>query len=232
MSIISVRLETIRYGGWDELQVAIDIEQADNKTLYLTYPTVETILNYRPDSVREKLKSKSLKSFIGEGKTVGKMSGNIVNKPELVGATAKVSLIELQDFLALATWEAVVNQNIEVGKILATGLGDSIRSLAYKQLGIELEEEDRQEWIERRNKTRIDFHPVLTDSIKRNLNPESSQEWGKYIWQFQDALGIDSGTRDKLPSGKLLELAIAQNTAAALLDAGVSWREVLHKIAA
>ena len=44
------------------------------------------ILNYRVDSVREKIASKSLKAFLGAGRTVGKFTGNIVIKPELVSA--------------------------------------------------------------------------------------------------------------------------------------------------
>lgn len=111
-------------------------------------------------------------------------------------------------------------------------VGLSLQQIFSDAFGFKFEQEDRQEWIKWRGKTRIDFHPVLTKSIEKNLNPESGKEWGKYIWQFQDALGIESGTRDKLPSEKLMELAIAQNTAAALLDAGVNWKEVLRKIAA
>ena len=188
MTIISVRLETIQYGGWEQLEVSIDIAQPDTKTLYLTYPTTETILGYRENSVREKLTSKSLKTFLGAGRTVGKFSGRIVNKPDLVGATAKVSLIELDDFLALATWEAVVNQNLEVGKILAAGLGDSIRSLAYEQLGIELGIEDRQQYLAQRLQHRQHFHPYLTKWLKHDAGGDNNAvNWGWEVNYFKKA---------------------------------------------
>jgi len=92
--------------------------------------TAEVILNYRENSLREKIASKSLKTFLGKALIPGKFTGTIVNK-QLVG-TPKVALISLEDFLAIATWESSVNQNIEVAKILAAGFGDSIRSIALK----------------------------------------------------------------------------------------------------
>jgi len=45
---------------------------------------VEVNLNYEPNNVRKKIASKSLKAFLEAGRTVGKFTGNIVNK-ELVG---------------------------------------------------------------------------------------------------------------------------------------------------
>jgi len=83
----------IKYGVWDNLEVAVDVGKED---LYLSFPTIETILNYRPNSLREKIASKSLKTFLGEGLILGKISGNIVNKAGT--GTPKVSLILLRNF--------------------------------------------------------------------------------------------------------------------------------------
>jgi hypothetical protein len=60
------------------LTVAIAV--TNPKRLFLTFPTAESILNYRANSVREKIASKSLKAFNGGGRTVGKKEGLIVNK--------------------------------------------------------------------------------------------------------------------------------------------------------
>jgi hypothetical protein len=59
---------------------------------FLTFPAAESILNYRPSSVREKIASKSPKAFNGGSRTVGKKTGVVVNKPELVGAIDRVPL--------------------------------------------------------------------------------------------------------------------------------------------
>jgi len=48
--------------------------------MYLSFSTIETILNYRPNSLREKIASKSLKTFLGKDLILGKVSGNTVNK--------------------------------------------------------------------------------------------------------------------------------------------------------
>jgi len=110
-------------------------------------------------------------------------------------------------------------------------IGLSLRQLFSDAFKVKFEEEERQEFLKWRQITRLDFHPVLTDSIQRNVNPNPN-EWGKYIKQFQDSQGVESGTRDKLPPEKLARLAIAQNTAAVLLDAGLPWGEVLDRISA
>ncbi|MEC4817816.1 MAG: hypothetical protein SAK29_31770 [Scytonema sp. PMC 1069.18] len=185
LQILQIRLKTIKYGGWEQLEVGIDVNEADGKKLYLTYPTAETILNYPTDSVRKKIGSKSLKAFLGETRTFGKFSGLIVNKKDLVGATAKVTLMDLDDFLALATWEAVVNQNLEVGQTLASGFGDSLRSLAYDQFEIELQVEDRQAWL----KTRLESKRIrrnLTDAVKAYLECHSEVSDNYRTWIYKN----------------------------------------------
>lgn len=206
MSIISVRLETIQYGGWEQLEVAVDVSQPDTKTLYLTYPTAETILGYEPNNLRKKRTSKSLKTFLGEDRIIGQYSGSVANKRSV--GTPKVSLIELDDFLALATWEAVANQNLEVGKILAAGLGDSIRSIAYHQMGIELTHENRQNWLVIRQKTKYAFKK-LTDATKTYLDrhPDLSDNYRKFIYSnCQDT--INRGLFGKSASAIRQELKV------------------------
>ena len=189
MPSISVRLEKIKYGGWEYLEVAIDVKSP--KDLYLTYPTAEVILNYRADSVREKIASKSLKAFLGAGRTVGKFNGTIVNKENLVGATAKVALISLEDFLAIATWEAVENQNKAVGRVLAAGFGDSIRSIAYEQLGIELGLEERQQYLVEKLTHKKQFHELFTKWLKQDAGGDCSTVlWGIEVNKLKKAANV------------------------------------------
>ena len=53
----------IRYGSFKDLEVLVDPE--DN-SLWLSSPSVARLLGWHPDRVREKLTSKSLKSFTGK----------------------------------------------------------------------------------------------------------------------------------------------------------------------
>jgi hypothetical protein len=147
----------------------------------------EVILNYRADSYRKKIASKSLKAFLGKDLVIGKFTGIIVNKK--TDGTPKVALISLEDFLAIATWESSVNQNIEVAKILAAGFGDSIRSIAFEQLGIELGLEERQAWIVDRLAVKELFWE-FTSAIK-----QSREAAGKEISFFHYSTPIDAINR-------------------------------------
>jgi hypothetical protein len=138
--------------------------------------------------------------------------------------------------IALLDFGRIVVAFAKTGNIAAQSLRDDLVGLSLQQLfsdafKVKFEEEERQQFLKWRQITRLDFHPVLTGSIQRNVNPKPS-EWAKYIKQFQDSQGVESGTRDKLSSEKLARLAMAQNTAAVLLDAGLPWDEVLDRIAA
>jgi hypothetical protein len=210
--MLHVRLETIKYGAWDALEVAIDINQVDGKTLYLTYPTAETILNYEENNYRKKIASKSFKAFVGNDLIPVKISGRIVNKTSAGNPT--VNLTNLDSFLAVAGWEAFVNQNIALAKLLSVGFGDSLRSLAYEQLGLTLTQEDRQNWIKKRQENIDSFWLIgeATESYK-SRHPELSPNTVKHMYSnYQDA--INRGLFGKpakqireilgLPDGELL----------------------------
>lgn len=187
MPSISVRLETIKYGGWEYLEVAIDVKSP--KDLYLTYPTAEVILNYRANSLREKIASKSLKAFLGKDLVLGKFTGTIINKK--TDGTPKVALISLEDFLAIATWESSVNQNIEVAKILAAGFADSIRSIAYEQLGIELTLEERQQYLVEKLTHKKQFHELFTKWLKQDAGGDCSTVlWGVEVNKLKKAANV------------------------------------------
>lgn len=228
---MKVRLESIQYGT-ESFEVAVSVE--DSQDFYVTFPTAESILNYRDNSVREKIASKSLKAFLGAGRTVGKNSGTIVNKPNLVGAIAKVSLLKYTDFLSLCQWEASINQNTTVAKMLAVGFGDSFRSIAYKQLGIQLSLEERQLWIAERLESKELFYE-LTEAIKTwKENRECSAPahtyysntfdainvglFGKKSKQIREELGVSGLTRDHFGTKSLRRLTTVQESTARLLN--------------
>lgn len=159
---ISVRIETIRYGD-TELNVAIAV--SNPKRLFLTFPTAESILNYSSDSFRKKIASKSLKSALGMDLVLVKFTGTIVNK---VGdGTPTVSMIEFEDFVKVVAWEASINQNPIAFQLLVAGFADSFRSLAYEQMGIRLEVDERIESI---SKYLGRYHKLFDWDIERDLH--------------------------------------------------------------
>ena len=187
MPNITVRLETVKYGGWENLELAIDVKSP--KDLYLTYPTAEVILNYRANSLREKITSKSLKTFLGKALVLGKFTGTIVNKK--TDGTPKVALISLGDFLAVAQWESVENQNKAVGRVLAAGFGDSIRSIAYEQLGIELTLEERQQYLVEKLTHKKQFHELFTKWLKLDAGGDCTAVlWGVEVNKLKKAANV------------------------------------------
>lgn len=132
---LQVRLETIKYGAWDNLEVAIDINEKPSKEgrkLYVLFRTIETILNYHPNQARKKIESKALKALLGENSKLGKMKAVIVNKDGSYKNTGSrsglVSVILLQGFSQLITWE-VSQGNTKALKLLMASFEDSFRSL-------------------------------------------------------------------------------------------------------
>lgn len=232
MSSLDVFQAFIKYAGWDNLEVAVDIGK---ESLYLSFPAVEIILNYRSNSLREKIASKSLKAFLGRDLISGKISGNIVNK---AGAgTPKVALILLKDFTAIATWEASVNQNIEVAKLLAAGLEDSIRSIAFEQLSIELDVQERQLRLIERMDTK-DLFWDITRAIKETCEASGKKPnafdysnpmdainrglFGKTAKQIREELGIPKSTlnRDHFGRTALRRITAVQDSASRRIRRG------------
>lgn len=245
MSILKVRLESVNYGNWENLTVAIDCANPQSG-LHVTYPTAETILNYRADSVREKLASKSFKSFVGAGRTVGKFSAVVVNKAELVGATAKVNVLHFDDFLLLARWEAIVNKNEEIINLLVLGFGDSFRSLALEQLGVKATVDERLNWWKVRYESKALFWE-LTDSIKqyylsRGVEPKfyhysnamdaiNRGLFGKTAKEIRAELGVTEGlTRDNFGDKALRWLTTVQETAARYVSEGKEPQQAVTEV--
>lgn len=114
-----------------------------NKTILHSSSQIESILNYRADSCREKIGSKSFKAFVGEGFHVGKISGCKVNNQN-----SKVVLYPHNPTVAkLISWEASQG-NERALQIVDASLLDSPESLLLEQFGIHLSVEERNTRIE------------------------------------------------------------------------------------
>ncbi|GIW59554.1 MAG: hypothetical protein KatS3mg087_0620 [Patescibacteria group bacterium] len=178
-SLIEIRIENVKYGN-HFLWMGID----SFNNLYMTFPAIENILEYRADSAREKLSSKKLRSFVNKNFQLGKKSAKVANRPSgfSVPDNGKVSVISFDGFLQLVFWE-VSNQNPIAISLVVTGLGDSLRSLALKQFGVAVAEEDRQIWIKDRHASKEAFWE-LGEAIKQYLekHPERSSDYRTWVY--------------------------------------------------
>lgn len=172
--VIEIRLEYIKYGS-HSLLMGIDKQER----LYMTFPSIESLFEYGKDSFRKKLKSKALKSLLGERLITGKHKAKITNK-DIIG-TPNVNVIDFDLFLAIAQIEGRTNDN--VFRLLVDGFGDSLRSLALEQFGVAVEVEKRQIWLEDRLASK-DAFKQLNDSIKTYIDnhPERSKGFRDFAY--------------------------------------------------
>ena len=130
---------------------------------------------------------------------------------------------------AVHYWMAMGKKGNEKALLLVEALAvESLERRADKVFGRERSEEERNQRLQWRTQNRIEFKQVLTDSMKRNLG--DIECWGCYIKEFQDRLGIESGTRDELDAKTQMLLTVSQQVVAKLLDAGVEWKTALNML--
>jgi len=87
-------------------------------------------------------------------------------------------------------------------------------------------EREREARFAARLDTKATFKP-LTDELKKFGFSESWQ-YGKFVKQFQDIIGFESGERDKLELSTLLELGNCQSELKMLMRVGYSPWEALN----
>jgi hypothetical protein len=223
---ISIRLKNVPYGAYI-LPMGID----ENANLYMTYPAVEKILDYRERSLSEKLSAKKLKTLLGERLDCRK-NAKIINASR--EGTPFVKVISFDLFLAIAQIEARTND--AVFQMMIDGFGDSLRSLAFDHFGLAIKTEERQEWLARRHKSKV-ARRTLTDAIKDYcIKHERSDVYTHFVYSnVSDCLnrGLFGKTakklceerncdrsvlRDYLTDSELREVEYIENLAMKLID--------------
>jgi hypothetical protein len=121
----------ISYGDVANFDVLVDVE---SKSLYVTQPTIERILNYRPNRGREKIASKSFKAFAGKGLEVAKNCKVI----DINGKVNHAKAIPYQTLSLLVLWELSQGNQRAIDLAIA-GFNDSFKSLVLEQCGIRLD---------------------------------------------------------------------------------------------
>lgn len=170
-------------------------------------------------SVHPKNASRELKAACGKGFEFIKCPTELNNRPQ------SIILLDQVNYCLTELAFRGHNEARELVRILS---GMSLHQLFCDAFNIQFGKEDRQRWIYLRESTRQTFHP-LTAQLQSYGYTEPWQ-YGKFIHDFQERLGIEDGSRDKLPTDKLGELIAAQSKVAAYIDAGLKPYEALNKI--
>jgi len=135
--------------------------------------------------------------------------------------------------LLLTDFEKLLAKLDRAGNKRAQDIRDSLVGLSLHQLAcdahkIKFEVQERQDWLIRRQKTKVTFKP-FTDELKK-YGFKNPWEYGNFISLFQSKLEIKNGTRDTLSLEKLFILDEAQIKIAAYMDCGLTPWEALNKL--
>lgn len=135
--------------------------------------------------------------------------GFIVHPKTIIrGCNERVNVVPIND-VAQFLVVALAMGYTECAEILALLSGLSLQQLFCDAFNIKFEQEERQEWLTNRQRTKETFKACLTDALKASGFTEPWQ-YGKFIHQLQDGLGIKDGTRDELSIKELSLLTCAQ----------------------
>ena len=181
---MTLQLCNINLDAFEKLEIALDDK---NLEYYVTFRSLEKALDWRADSAREKIKSKSLETFLGKALTLGK-------KKAPHGGF--LSLLSVKDFSLLMMHEAIQGNVYAQAILVATNM-EAIERRADAALGIERSEDYREAklWKEVRQLARERFEPKLTDWLQKD--GAVNGDYGRLINEFKRALNLPQESIDE-----------------------------------
>ena len=130
---------------------------------------------------------------------------------------------------AIAYWtKMAIKGNQQAATLIGALAAESLERRADRVFGIQRTEEERDLRLATRLSTRKDFR-WLTDALKAHGISER-KDYAKFIYQFQEHLGIKSGTRDALDIETLVKLQGVQVRLTTLMECGITPWEALKRI--
>ena len=153
--------------------------------------------------------SKNLKRLCGESFRATKTRTELGNQA--------ITVVTLEQF------EVVLAKLDRVGNKQAQELRDELAGLSLRQLFADsfeekFEQEERQDWLIKRQATKFTFRD-MTDELK-SWGFTDGKDYAKFIAILQAKLGIPKGTRDIQDLKTLNDLEIAQTKLATYIECG------------
>lgn len=137
-----------------------------------------------------------------------------------------INVLTLPDFEKV-TFELAMKGNAKAQEFVRSLYGLSLHQLFCDAFEVEIDAEGRQKWLKKRQKTKIDFHP-LTNQLKAH-GMKDDFEFGLFIHIMQEKIGLKDGTRDLVDFDKLQELEDIQLRLVSYMECGVRPYEALAK---
>lgn len=144
---------TYKYAGFE-----INAAQDDAKQYWVSYRTLENLFNWRKNSTREKLVTKSFKAIHGKDSQLGILSDN-TNK-----SNSKKSWIAIGDFMTVVTWQVTEKNDTAIALVVAGFLVDFI-STTHEHFGVVMDA-DQKEYLRELVFNRLANFKAWTDIIR------------------------------------------------------------------
>jgi hypothetical protein len=152
-----VKVASLKEYGWcADIPVAIDTQS----NLWIATPKLEEMLGWRTDSGREKLASKSFKTFAGKDYKVGKKSAIVSGQGQ-----GKTNFYNYATCLMLVKWQLTQGNQKAINLVVA-GFADSFERAAYKALEQTIDDEVQQIKLKLRDKSEL---PTPNQRLWRKL---------------------------------------------------------------
>lgn len=165
--------DSIRYGEFADIEVLVDPGSLD---LWVSQPVIERMLELPSNSVRRKLRLKSLESFAGKGLALGRK----IKAKDITGRPNEVVAIPFNTFLIFVIWQSKQG-NEAADRLLLAGFADSFKSVVLEQCGIKVELSNRQKTIQHYLTRYHEFQDWIRDEHLRMYGVKPTDDYYRQV---------------------------------------------------
>lgn len=166
-------------------------------------------------SVLPKNATRAIKALLPKDLSFSKIPTEMNSRP--------VWVLELNQISQLVLSLAFTGNEV-AQKFAMASVSEKLERVFDSAFGVIVEERERELRFAARLSSKATFRP-LTDLLKENgydrdhIDPK--KRYQTFIWEFQTALGIKSGTRDEINADELMRLVSVQSRLIGLIEAKV-----------
>ena len=133
----------------------------------------------------------------------------------------KIWILTLDQFSVLLA--LLAHKNTKALQFILASTTEKLERIFDNAFGQIVDERERELRFAARMSSKATFKPLMDELKKHGFtadHPDTKYRYQYYIWRFQTALGIKSGTRDEISADQLMDIVSAQSTLKGMIMAG------------
>lgn len=195
-------------------EIDLDVFQLPNGKYRMSLTQIANTLGKSHKSIGEFLEGKSPQALPYKDYRMGKLKVDYQAR--------QITEVTLE--IASAYWMYWAFKGNEKAQALLTACAtEALERRADAAFDIQREEEEREFRFAARMSSKATFKPLMDELKKHGFSADhhdTRYRYQYYIWRFQTALGIESGTRDEINADQLMTIVSAQSTLQGMIMAG------------